>query len=109
MQPDEIFLEVPQAVDDPFLELAGTAVFAHRLVLEGVAIDVQTRLAEGPVALMADAEIGALGLRAKGALRRQHAIAVRHQQLGRQGLFHPVVRLEREVLVVERRPVQDAV
>ena len=58
---------------------------------------------------MAGAEIGALSLGAKGALRRQHAVAVRHQQLGRQGLLHPVVRLEREVVPVDRRPVQHAV
>ncbi len=109
VQPDEILLEIPQAVDDPLLELAGTAVLPHRLVLEGVAIDVQARLAEGPFALVAGAEVGAFGFRAEGPLRRQFAVAVRHEQLGRQGLLHPVVGFEREVVVLDGRPVQHAV
>ena len=109
MPPDEILLEVPKAVDDPLLELARAAVFAHRLVLEGVAIDVQARLAEGPFAFVAGAEVGSFGFRAEGPLGRQHAVAVRHQQLGRQGLLHPVVGLEREVVVLDGRPVQHAV
>ncbi|MNS09146.1 hypothetical protein D3C72_406200 [compost metagenome] len=58
---------------------------------------------------MAGPEVGALGLGAEGALRRRHAVAVWHEQFGRQGLFHPVVGFERDVLVVERRPVQHAV